>query len=111
MAMHVRKGDEVMVTAGANKGQTGKVSRVDAENDRVWVDGVNLRVKHIKRTQANPQGSKVTRESPIHISNVSPVVDGKPTRVRFQINEDGSKDRVAVRNGAVLGRVSPAKKK
>ncbi|MEO1583621.1 MAG: 50S ribosomal protein L24 [Planctomycetota bacterium] len=109
--MHVRKGDEVMVTAGANKGQTGKVSRVDAENDRVWVDGVNLRVKHIKRTQANPQGSKVTRESPIHISNVSPVVDGKPTRVRFQINEDGSKDRVAVRNGAVLGRVSPAKKK
>ena len=111
MAMHVRKGDEVMVTAGASKGRTGKVSRVDAAGERVWVDGVNLRTKHIKRTQANPQGSKVTRESPLHISNVSPMVDGKPTRVRFQINEDGSKDRVAVRNGAVLGRVSPAKKK
>ena len=111
MAMHVRKGDEVMVTSGSNKGQRGTVSRVDAGGERVWVSGINLRTKHVRPTQVNPQGQKITKEAPLHISNVSPVAGGKPTRVRFQINDDGSKDRVAVVDGSVLGRVSPPKKK
>jgi ribosomal protein L24 len=68
----------------------------------VVVQGVNVRAKHLKPTQANPQGGIVHREMPIHISNVSPVVDGKPTRVRWETADDGSKMRVAVRGGKEL---------
>ncbi len=111
MPMHVRSGDQVMVTSGALKGTIGEVMRVDASNSRVFIKGVNLRTKNIRRTQQNPQGGVITKEAPIHISNVSPVVDGRPTRVRFEVKEDGSKQRVAVRGGKVLGEVRGAKKK
>lgn len=109
MPRHVRQGDTVMITAGNARGQTGVVSRVIPEKDQVIVQNVNLRTKHMRPTQTNPQGGTVQREAPIHISNVSPVADGRPTRVRFQINSDGSKDRVAARTGRSLGRVSPPK--
>ena len=109
-ARHVRKGEQVMVTSGSYRGQTGEISRVLTKTDRVVVKGLNLKTKHVKPTRLSPQGSIITKEASIHISNVSPVVDGKPTRVRFKINSDGSKDRVAVRGGKVLGKVSPAKK-
>ena len=102
MARHIRKGDTVIVTAGNDKGLTGEVLRVMPEDSRVVVQGVNIRSKHLKPTQANPQGGIVRREMPIHISNVSPVVGGKPTRVRFETKADGSKVRVAVRDGSVL---------
>lgn len=109
-ARHVRKGDQVMVTAGSYKGQTGEISRVLTKSDRVIVKGVNLKTKHVRPTRVNPQGTIITKEASIHISNVSPVVDGKPSRVRFRVNSDGSKDRVAVHGDKVLGKVSPAKK-
>jgi len=96
MPSHVRKGDQVIITAGAHKGKIGEVARV------------NLRTKHLKPTRINPQGGIITKEMPIHISNVSPVVDGKPTRVRFETRDDGSKVRVAVRGGKVLGTVRGA---
>ncbi len=101
MARHVRKGDQVIVTAGNDRGVTGEVLRMVAP-DRVVVQGVNVRTKHVKPSQTSPQGGILRREMPIHISNVSPVVDGKPTRVRFMIKPDGSKVRVAVRGGKVL---------
>ena len=82
MARHVKKGDTVMVTSGNERGSTGEVLRVLTKHDRVIVQGVNIRAKHLKPSQANPQGGIVRREMPIHISNVSPVIDGKPTRVR-----------------------------
>jgi large subunit ribosomal protein L24 len=109
-ARHVRKGDQVMVTAGSYKGQTGEISRVLTKSDRVIVKGINLKTKHVRPTRVNPQGSIITKEASIHISNVSPVVDGKPSRVRFRVNSDGSKERVAVVGDKVLGKVSPAKK-
>ena len=109
-ARHVRKGDQVMVTSGSYKGQTGEISRVLTKSDRVIVKGINLKTKHVRPTRLSPQGSIITKEASIHISNVSPVVDGKPSRVRFRINSDGSKERVAVRGDKVLGKVSPAKK-
>jgi len=65
----------------------------------------SFEVIDLKPTQLNPQGGIITKEMPIHISNVSPVVDGKPTRVRFMAKEDGSKVRVAARNGKELGTV------
>jgi large subunit ribosomal protein L24 len=102
MARHVKKGDTVIVTAGNDRGATGEVLRVITKRDRVVVKGVNIRTKHMKPTQANPQGGIVQREMSIHISNVSPVVDGKPSRVRFETKKDGSKARVAARNGKDL---------
>lgn len=80
-----------------------KILRVLTETDQVLVEGVNVRKKHLKPTQANPRGGVVSREMPIHISNVSPIADGKPTRVRFETRDDGSKVRVAARNGEQIG--------
>ncbi len=102
MPRHITKGDTVIVTAGNDRGATGEVLRLLTKADRVVVQGVNVRAKHLKPTQANPQGGIVRREMPIHISNVSPVVGGKPTRVRFEIKPDGSKARVAVRGAKEL---------
>lgn len=102
MAAHVRKGDTVMVTSGSHRGRTGEVQRVIPRKDQVIVKGINLRTKHLRPSRINPQGGIITKEAPIHISNVSPVVDGKPTRVRFEVKPDGSKVRVAVRGGKVL---------
>ncbi len=103
MARHVRKGDTVMVTSGSLKGTTGEILRVLTDKDQVILKGVNLKTKHMRPTRINPQGGIITKEAPIHISNVSPVVDGKPTRVRFETKSDGSKVRVAVKGGKVLG--------
>ncbi|MCZ6445540.1 MAG: 50S ribosomal protein L24 [Phycisphaerales bacterium] len=102
MPRHITKGDTVIVTAGNDRGATGEVLRVLPKQDRVVVQGINIRAKHLKPTQANPQGGIVRREMPIRISNVSPVVGGKPTRVRFLTKPDGSKVRVAVRGGKEL---------
>lgn len=103
MPAHVRKGDLVIVTAGKERGAQGRVLRVIPDDNRVVVEGINLRKRHVRPSQSNPQGGIIRREMPIHISNVSPVVDGKPTRVRFETRPDGSKVRIAVRNGQVLG--------
>lgn len=111
MPSHVRSGDQVIITSGDHKGQTGEVSRVIPKKNQVIIKGVNLRTKNVRPTRENPQGAVITKEAPIHISNVSPVVDGKPTRVRFQKRDDGSKVRVAVRGGKVLGTVRSAKSK
>jgi len=103
MARHVRKGDIVIVTAGKNRGKQGKILRVVTDSDQVVVEGVNVRTKHVKPSQANPQGGTVSKEMPIHISNVSPAAAGKPTRVRFVNKDDGSKIRVAASTGEQLG--------
>jgi large subunit ribosomal protein L24 len=100
----------VIVTAGNDKGATGEVLRVLPKEDRVVVQGVNIRAKHIKPSQKNPQGGILRVEMPVHISNVSPVVQEKasgknvsrPTRVRFETKPDGSKVRIAARNGKEL---------
>ena len=96
MPRHIRQGDTVMVTAGNDKGAVGEVLRVIIKKDRVVVKGVNVRNKNIKPTQNNPNGGVIKQEMPIHKSNVSPVVEGKPARVRFEIQKDGSKVRIGV---------------
>lgn len=110
MARHIRKDDQVIVTAGADKGTRGKVLRVLTNEDRVIVDGVNVRRKHVKPTQSNPQGGVVSVAMPIHISNVSPVdKNGKATRVRFETNANGEKVRVAATTGETLSVLKKAK--
>jgi len=102
MPRHVRKGDIVMITSGSHRGKTGRIKEVLVKRDRVIVEGLNLVTKHQRSTRGQQQGTKFTKEAGIHISNVSPVVDGKPTRVRFKTNGDGSKVRIAVRGGSEL---------
>ncbi|MBX2851498.1 MAG: 50S ribosomal protein L24 [Phycisphaeraceae bacterium] len=110
MARHIRKDDQVIVTAGADKGQKGKVLRVITGENRVIVDGINVRRKHVKPTQSNPQGGVVSVAMPIHISNISPVdKNGKATRVRFETNKDGEKVRVAATTGETLSVLKKAK--
>ena len=111
MPRHICKGDMVIVTAGNDRGMTGEILRVLTDRDRVVVQGVNVRVKHLKPTQANPQRGIVRREMPIHISNVSPVVDGQPSRVRFLTKPDGSKVRVAVKGAKTLHTLRGARKR
>ena len=97
----VRHGDTVVVIAGKQKGTKGKVLRVAPTADRVVVEGVNVRTKHIKPSQANPQGGRVKREFPIHLSNVmlADPKTGEPTRVRVSVLTDGRRVRVAVKSG------------
>ena len=82
--MHVRKGDTVIVIAGNDKGRTGLVKEAFHEQNRVIVEGVNLRWRHRKPSQQNPKGERVQRESPIHASNVMHLdaKSGKGTRRR-----------------------------
>ncbi|MFT7668608.1 MAG: large subunit ribosomal protein L24 [Planctomycetota bacterium] len=68
--MHVRKGDQVIVISGNDKGKTGAIVRAIPEDSRVVIEGVNLRWKHRKPTQQTPQGERVQIEFPIHVSNV-----------------------------------------
>ena len=103
MPRHVRKGDIVIVTAGSAKDAQGRILKVIPDRNMVLVEGVNIRKKHLRPSRINPQGGIIEKEMPIHISNVSPVVDGKPTRVRFEARPDGSKVRIAVRSGEPLG--------
>jgi large subunit ribosomal protein L24 len=97
----IRKDDEVVVIAGKHKGRRGKVLRVLPETDKVVVQGVNIVTKHVKPSRENPQGGIVKREAAVHISNVmlADPQSGDPTRVRFNVLDDGRKVRVAVKSG------------
>jgi large subunit ribosomal protein L24 len=95
-----------MVIAGADKGQSGRVLRVLTSRDRVVVEGINRVWKHVRPSQRNPQGGRIQKDAPIHISNVMPIdpTNGEGTRVRHEIRE-GKKHRIAVGSGADLGTV------
>jgi large subunit ribosomal protein L24 len=106
MKRKIRKGDNVIVISGKDKGIKGEVIRVLPDEGRVVVQGVNLRIKHQAQTQSGgktiPSG-KIEFEAPIDISNVMLVdpKDGKPTRVRIE-RKDGKPVRVSTRSGAKL---------
>ncbi len=87
--LHVKKGDVVRVIAGNHRGAEGKILKVFSQKERVIVEGVNLRFHHERPTQMNPQGGRIEREVPIHVSNVMPLdAAGEPTRVgRKRITE------------------------
>lgn len=102
MAAKIKKGDKVIVLAGKDRGAEGEVVEVMPKDDRVVVRGVNLIKKHQRQTQTE-QGGIITREAPIHISNVAlkDPSTGKATRVGFKV-EDGKKVRIAKASGEVL---------
>lgn len=106
MARHIKTGDQVMVIAGSDKGRVGKVLKILTDKDRVVVEGINRKWKHVKPTQQNQKGGRIQKDNPIHISNVLPVdpSTGKGTRVRFT-EKDGKKVRVSI-GGSELGTVA-----
>ncbi len=103
MAAKIKKGDKVVVLAGRDKGRSGEVLRVIPTEGRAVVDGVNM-VKRHQRQTAQQEGGIISKEAPIHLSNlaVADPKDGKPTRVGFKVLEDGRKVRFAKRSGDLI---------
>lgn len=101
--LKIKKGDNVIVLSGRDKGKTGEVLQVFPSENRALVRGVNIVRRHQRQT-AQSEGGIISRESKIHISNIAIVdpKDGKPTRVGYQIDKDGNKQRVAKRSGEVI---------
>ena len=100
--MHkIKKDDLVKIIAGKDKDKTGKILSVNTKKNTVLVEGCNMVTKHSKPSAANQQGGIIHQEGPIDISNVMLVVDGKVTRVGFEI-KDGKKVRVAKATGKVI---------
>ena len=114
MGARIRKDDMVVVIAGDQKGARGKVLRVFPDKHRVLVEGVNTVYRHVRKSRQNPQGGRIQKEAPIHMSNVMPVdpKTDRPVRVRFAVKQDADgrmvKQRVTAgrhASGAVLSEV------
>ncbi len=111
--MHIKTGDIVRVITGDDRGVEGKVLSVDREAGKVVVEGVNRVYKHVRKSQRNPQGGRLSKEMPIDVSNVALLCPQtrKPTRVGVRYLPDGSKERYAKVSGASLGVISPPRPK
>ncbi|MGC6391193.1 MAG: 50S ribosomal protein L24 [Alphaproteobacteria bacterium] len=99
----IRKGDDVIVLAGRDKGKRGEVTSVFPKEDRAIVQGINLVKRHTKPSQTT-QGGMVSKELSIHLSNLA-LIDPKtnePTRVGYKLQEDGTKVRYAKKSGDVI---------
>ena len=103
MAAKIKKGDKVVVLSGRDRGRTGEVIEVRPTEGRALVRGVNLVKRHQKQT-AQQEGGIVSKEAPIHLSNIAYAdpKDGKPTRIGFKVLAGGKKVRVAKRSGAEI---------
>jgi len=109
--MHVKMNDTVEVITGDDRGTRGKVLKVDHAAGKVTVEGVNRVYKHVRRSQRNPQGGRLSREMPIEVSNVLLVCVrcGKAARTGVRYMDDGSKQRYCKSCGAENGVVAPPK--
>jgi large subunit ribosomal protein L24 len=103
MAAKIKKGDKVVVLTGRDKGRTGEVFQMMPKESRALVRGVNLVKRHQRQTM-NQEGGIVSKEAPIHLSNLAleDPKDGKPSRIGFKMLADGKKVRVAKRSGEVI---------
>ena len=99
--LHIKKGDNVYVNSGNDRGKTGRVLAVDTKKQRAIVEGLNMVSKATKPTAQHPNGGIIKKEAPIHISNLNPVdpKTGKPTRVGYEVKADGKKVRIAKKSG------------
>lgn len=108
--MKIHTGDTVLVITGKDKGKQGQVVRVFQDNNRVVVEGLNMRVRHIKKT-AQEAGQRISFAASLHVSNVM-VLDPKtkkPTRIGYKIDEKGKKQRVARVSGEVIAKTAVTK--
>lgn len=104
MAAKIKKGDHVVVIAGKDKGRKGEVLKVFPKESRIVVKGIKMVKRHVRPSQADPEGGIKQFEAPIHISNVAHLdpKEGKPTRVGFKTLKDGKKVRVTKKSGEVI---------
>lgn len=100
--MKLKKGDQVVVITGKDKGTEGEIISVMPKENKVVVAGVNTAKRHQKQRKANEQAGIIDQDMPVDASNVMLVHKGKPTRVGYRINPDGTKVRVAKRTGEVI---------
>src|SRR5437762_9374422 len=109
--MHIKTNDTVEVLTGDDKGQRGKVLSIDRRVGRLVVEGVNRVYRHIRRSQKNPQGGRLSKEMPVDVSKVRLICTacGKPTRVGARFAKDGAKERFCKSCQAALGLISPAR--
>jgi large subunit ribosomal protein L24 len=100
--MHIRKDDIVVILTGDDKGKRGKVIRVIRDENKVVVEGVNRVYKHLKPSQGNPQGGRLSKEMPVNASNVAMIdpTTNEPTRLGVRYTSDGSKELYAKKSGA-----------
>ena len=103
MAAKIRKGDKVVVLSGRDKGRSGEVIEVRPGESRALVRGINMVKRHQKQT-AQQEGGIISKEAPVHLSNVALAdpKDGKPTRIGFKVMPDGTRVRVAKRSGVEI---------
>ncbi len=101
--MKIKKGDNVVVISGKDKGKEGTVSRVMPRSNQILVDGINVVKKHQKPSGKNQQGGVIDRDMPLDASNVMFVHKGKPTRVGYKLLADGKKVRIAKTTGEEIG--------
>ncbi len=101
----IKKGDEVIVITGKNKGKKGQVLKILPKENRAVVSGINVVKKHTKPSKVS-EGGIIQKELPIHISNIAHVdpKTGVPTKVGFKILADGSKVRVAKKSGEIIAK-------
>ena len=99
--LKIKKGDNVLVIAGKDKGKEGKVVSIDRKAHRIIVEGINMVTKHTKPSMANQNGGIIQKEAPIDIANVMYVHEGKPTRIGFKYEND-KKVRFAKTTGKVI---------
>ena len=111
--MKIKVDDTVKIISGADKNTIGKVISVDHQSGKIVVEGVNKVYKHVRRSQKNPSGGRLSKEMPIDASNVMLICPqtGKRTRVGVRYLADGSKERFAKSSGASLGVITPPKAK
>ena len=97
----IMKGDRVRVIRGNDRDIEGTVLEILKEKERVRVEGVNIRKRHTRPTEANPDGGIITFEAPVHVSNVMLIdpASEEASRVRTRVEEDGTKERIAVKTG------------
>jgi large subunit ribosomal protein L24 len=100
--MRLKKGDPVVVLSGKDKGKEGTILRVLPKEDKVIVEGVNMAKKHQRPVRATMQAGIIDKDMPIHVSNVAYVHKGKPTRLGYRVEADGTKVRIAKRTGEVI---------
>lgn len=102
--LRLKKGDQVRIITGNDKGKEGKVLQVLPDKMRAFVEGANIITKHTKPSAQNPNGGIVKQEAAIHISNLM-VIDpktGKPSRIGRRLNDDGKLERFAKKSGEVI---------
>jgi large subunit ribosomal protein L24 len=111
--MLIKVNDTVVMLSGSDKGQKGKVIKVDRANNKVIVEGLNKIFKHVRKSQRNPQGGRLSKEAFVDASKVMLVCPktGKPTRIGVRILPDGSKERYSKKSGETISVISPAKSK